>query len=111
MVKTDNTVKEDVKTVIANFDKLYSERQENRKKLLSNPKARQVYNETDIAIQVAKVLSKARQESHLTQTEIAKRLHTTQSSLARIENGQNITLNTLAAFAAACGKAVRIQLV
>jgi ribosome-binding protein aMBF1 (putative translation factor) len=111
MMKTKNTVSEDARNVTANFDKLYSERQENRKKLLSNPKARQVYNETDIAMQVAKVLSKARQESHLTQTEIAKRLHTTQSSLARIENGQNITFNTLAAFATACGKSVRIQLV
>lgn len=110
-MKRKDAMSEDVKYVTSNFDRLYAERQENRKKLLSNPKARQVYNETDIAIQVAKVLSKARQESHLTQTQIAKKLHTTQSSLARIENGQNITLNTLAAFAAACGKAVRIQLV
>ncbi len=110
-MKRKDAISEDVKYVTSNFDRLYTERRENRKKLLSNPKARQVYNETDIAIQVAKVLSKARQESHLTQTQIAKKLHTTQSSLARIENGQNITLNTLAAFAAACGKEVRIQLV
>ncbi len=110
-MKRQSGIRNDVKNVISNFDNLYSDRSVRKDKLLSNPKARQVYNETDIAIQVAKVLSKARHESRLTQAEIAEKLQTTQSSLARIEKGQNITLNTLAAFAAACGKSVRISLV
>ena len=34
-----------------------------------------------------------------------------QSNLARIERGQNITLNTLDAYARLCGKNVRVKLV
>lgn len=56
-------------------------------------------------------LHEAREKAHLTQQRLANLLHTSQSNLARIEQGQNITLNTLDDYARACGRKVRIHLV
>ena len=86
-------------------------RTERRKKLLSNPENKHFYDETGLAYEVAEQLYKARIKAHLTQKDLAEKMHTSQSNLARIERGQNITLNTLDDYARLCGKSVRIQLV
>ncbi len=90
---------------------LKAKRQQRRKKLLSKPKNQRVYEETGLAYQVAEELYKARVKAHLTQKELAEKMHTSQSNLARIERGQNITLSTLDDYAKLCGKSVKVQLV
>ena len=88
-----------------------SKRIARRKKLLSNPENKHLYDETGLAYEVAEQLYEARTKAHLTQQELAKKMHTSQSNLARIEQGQNITLNTLDDYARLCGKSVKVQLV
>lgn len=53
----------------------------------------------------------ARKEAKLSQAEIAKRMRTTQSVVSRIENGANISLDTLSKYAAALGKKLEVRLV
>lgn len=90
---------------------LRAKRMARRKKLLSKPENRRIYDELGLAYEVAEQLHKARKKAHLSQQQLAKMLHTSQSNLVRIEQGQNITLNTLDDYARACGKKVRVQLV
>ena len=55
-------------------------------------------------------LVRARQESDLSQTEIATRMGTTQSAVARLESGQlDARLSTLERYAAALGRTVDWQ--
>ena len=70
-----------------------------------------MYDETKLAYEVALMLREARLEAHLTQKEVAERVHTSQSNLARLEKGQNVKLATLYSYAKACGKRVEIQLI
>jgi predicted transcriptional regulator len=55
-------------------------------------------------------LVRARQESDLSQTEIATRMGTTQSAVARLESGElDARLSTLERYAAALGRTVDWQ--
>ncbi len=90
---------------------LISRRRKRRDKLLQKKENTRLYEETGLAYEVAEQLYKARKKAHLTQKELAEKMRTSQSNLARIERGQNITLNTLDAYAKICGKSVQIQLV
>ena len=55
-------------------------------------------------------LARARRESGLSQTEIAARMGTTQSAVARLESGElDARLSTLERYAAALGRAVDWQ--
>jgi len=88
-----------------------SRRMKRREKLLGNPENKHLYDETGLSYEVAEQLYLARKKAHLTQKDLAEKMHTSQSNLARIERGQNITLNTLDDYARLCGKNVRVQLV
>ena len=46
---------------------------------------------------------KARQEAHLTQAELAKRMKIPRANVSRIENGQNVTFATFARYLRGCG--------
>lgn len=89
---------------------LIAKRRERRDKLLSKPENQQIYNTLGKAYEVAEILHRAREETRLTQEQLAKKLHTSQSNLVRIEQGQNITLATLFDYAKACGKKIHIHL-
>lgn len=91
--------------------KLRSKRMKRREKLLDSPENKHLYDETGLACQVAEQLYLARKKAHLTQKDLAEKMQTSQANLARIERGQNITLNTLDAYARLCGKNVRVKLV
>jgi len=91
--------------------RLAEQRRKRKKRILSDPVNRKVYDETRLAYEVAQMLREARKEAHLTQKEVAERVHTSQSNLARLEKGQNVKLTTLYSYARACGKRVKIQLV
>lgn len=90
---------------------LRKRRADREARILRSEANRKVYDETKLAYEVSQMLRKARQEAHLTQAEVADRVHTSQSNLARLEKGQNVKLTTLYSYAKACGKQVRIQLV
>jgi len=56
------------------------------------------------------MLKQAREESGITQEELAARLHTRKSAISRIENhAEDIKLSTLEKFAHALGKHLRLE--
>ncbi len=65
----------------------------------------------DVEYQVALELAQARKEANLSQSQIAKLMGTQQSVVSRIERGSNVSVATVARYAAACGKHLEIQVV
>ena len=70
-----------------------------------------VSQEFNLEYELAKELHEARTQAHLTQSEIANRMGTTQSVISRIERGSNVSVETLARYAKACGKHLEVHLV
>jgi transcriptional regulator with XRE-family HTH domain len=64
--------------------------QEFKKKLLQDPKLREKYNKQDIKLEIALMVIDARISKGMTQKELAKKMHTKQSSISRIENGNYV---------------------
>ena len=61
---------------------------------------------------IGEMLKLARNETGLTQKDVAEAMHTKKSAISRIENhAQDIKLSTLQAFAQIMGKELKIQLV
>jgi len=61
---------------------------------------------------LALALIKAREKAGMTQAQVARRMGTTQSVVARIESGQNPpNLKTLQRFAEAVGRRIQVKLV
>ena len=65
----------------------------------------------DFEYHIALELAQARKEANLTQLQIAKLMDTQQSVVSRIERGANVSVATVARYAAACGKHLEIQVV
>lgn len=61
-----------------------------RKELLKRPGFKEALEETRLEYEIARALIKARIERGLTQAEIAKRMHTKQSVISRVENARTI---------------------
>lgn len=70
-----------------------------------------VAEEVDIEYRVARDLQSARKRKKLTQAELAERMGTTQSVVSRVEKGSNVSIETLARYAAACGARLHIKIV
>lgn len=78
-------------------------------RLLKDPEVRKHYDalEEEFALMVA--VAKARARSGLSQAELAKRMKTTQSTIARLESGRGRpSTRTLARFAKATGHRLKI---
>lgn len=74
------------------------------------PGYEEAYNEVDVEYRLAYELQKKRKQQHLSQKDVAERMHTTQSVVSRIERGSNISVETLARYAKACGAKLEIKL-
>lgn len=72
-----------------------------------------IFNEEEIYASLAIQAAKIRQEEGLTQKELAKRLHTTQQTVSRLEDIHNksYSLNTLIKLARALNKQLKVELV
>lgn len=77
-------------------------------KIEALPEYREVSEEFDREYEVAKVLDEARRRSRLTQAQIAERMGTTQSAVARMAKS-NITLDALSRYLRACGATLKIS--
>lgn len=63
------------------------------------------------ALKIGALLKLVREESGLTQTEMANRLNTKKSAISRIENhAEDIRLSTLEKFASALGRSLEISI-
>ncbi|WP_037077398.1 helix-turn-helix domain-containing protein [Neorhizobium vignae] len=83
-----------------------------KKKLMNNPEFREEYEKADAEFQLIEELVRARTKANLSQAELAKRLGTTQSAIARLEGGGvSPSLSTLRRYAEATGSKLEINLV
>lgn len=81
-----------------------------KSKLLKDPKVREEYDAMAHEFMIASELIKARLNSNLTQKEVAEKMGTTQSVIARLESGNNLpSLKTILKYAEAIGKKVQIN--
>jgi ribosome-binding protein aMBF1 (putative translation factor) len=77
-----------------------------------DPAFRDAYEKLKPEFALALALIKAREKAGMTQAQVAKRMGTTQSVVARIESGQNPpNLKTLSRYARAVGRRIEVKLV
>lgn len=77
---------------------------------MEDPEYRAEYDALDKEFALARALITARTQAGLTQAEVAKRMQTTQSVIARMESGRvRPTTQTLERFAKATGTRLRIS--
>ena len=80
-------------------------------RILANPEARAEYDAQAPEFELARELITARTRAGLTQSELAERMHTTQSTIARLESGRILpSMRTLERYAAATGSRAVVRL-
>ncbi|WP_067936849.1 helix-turn-helix domain-containing protein [Alicyclobacillus kakegawensis] len=80
-------------------------------KRMQNPGFAKEWEASKLEYEVARQLIQLRKQSGLSQAQLAKRVHTRQSEISRIENGeQNISLDKLRKIANALGADVEIKI-
>ena len=80
---------------------------------LKDPEFRKAFDEEEIYASLAIQIAKIRQKEGLTQKELAKRLHTTQQTVSRLEDihNESYSLQTLIKLAHALDKRLEVGLV
>ncbi|VCU71918.1 Antitoxin HigA [Pigmentiphaga humi] len=82
-----------------------------KRHLLADPKVKAEYEAQAPEFALARELIAARVRAGLTQDEVAERMQTTQSTIARLESGRSMpSMRTLARFAEATGARVAVRL-
>lgn len=83
-----------------------------KKRLMNNPEFREEYEKADAEFAIIEALVKARTDAKLSQAELAKRIGTTQSAIARLEGGGvSPSLSTLRRYAEATGTRLEVNLI
>lgn len=82
------------------------------KRFMEDPEFREVYASVDAEYTLIEALVRARTAAKLTQAELAQRLGTTQSAVARLEGGRvSPSFATLRRYAEATGSRLTVDLV
>ena len=82
-----------------------------KKKWLEEAEFKKIYNDLALEYEIALELIQARMNADLTQEEIAVRMGTTQSVIARLESGKILpSVKTLSQYAKATGKHLHVSL-
>lgn len=80
-------------------------------RLLANPEVQAEYDRLAPEFEIATELVRARERAGLSQEEVALRMGTTQSAVARLESGKTLpSTRTLIRFAQATGSKMRVHL-
>ena len=85
-----------------------------KSRALARPDVRREYDALDEGFRLLDEILKARTESGLTQAQVAKRIGTTQSAVARLESSlgkHSPSMSTLRRYASALGYKVQVRLV
>ena len=83
-----------------------------KKRLMEDPEFREEYARADDEFTLIEALVRARAAANLTQAEVARRLGTTQSAIARLEDGGvSPSFATLRRYAEAAGTRLTVGLV
>jgi len=79
-------------------------------RLLKNPEVRKAYDALEEEFALMVEVAKARTRAGLSQIELARRMKTTQSTIARLESGRGLpSTRTLGRFAKATGHRLKIS--
>ena len=83
------------------------------KEELKNKEFKKAFNEEEVYASLAVQTANIRQEKGITQEELAKRLHTTQQTVSRLENLHNksYSLRTLVKLARALDKGLKVEFI
>lgn len=80
-------------------------------KLLADPEVKAAYDALEQEYAIARELIAARARAGLSQAQLAERMHTTQSTIARLESGKSLpSLRTLTRYAEATGSRAVVRL-
>lgn len=86
--------------------------EEHLRKEMKNPVFRKAYEEAGERLRARYEITVMRHKKKMTQKQLAKKMKMNQTSIARIEAGeQNLTIGTLKKFARAFGKKLQIRFV
>lgn len=81
-------------------------------RLMQNPEVREEYSRADAEFSLIEEMIRARTEARLTQAQLAERIGTTQSAIARLEGGKvSPSIATLRRYAEATGHQLRVGFV
>ena len=81
-----------------------------KKELLTNPKFKKLYEESQPEFEIAKAIIRARIDNKITQEELAKRMNTTQSVISRVERaGTTPSISFLKRLAQALNTTLSVQ--
>ena len=80
---------------------------------LKDPAVRKAYEEEGVFVELAVEIARLREQKGLSQRELARRLHTSQQTISRLESPHNgsLSLRTLIKLAHALGKELKVQFV
>ena len=81
-----------------------------KRKMMKNPAFKKEYDALEEEFAIAGQLIAARGRAKLTQEEVARRMGTSQSAVARLESGRSPSLSSLKRYAQATGHKVEIKL-
>lgn len=85
--------------------------EEIERRLLADPKVKRAYDAMAPEFEIALELLRARKRAGLSQAELAQRMGTSQSAIARLESGQTLpSTKTLLRFAEATGSRIQLRL-
>ena len=82
-----------------------------KKKYMKDPEFRKEYDKADLEYSIIELLIRARTQAKMSQEELAKRMNTTQSAIARLEGGKvSPSIATLRRYAEATGSRLHVEI-
>ncbi|WP_435656300.1 helix-turn-helix domain-containing protein [Brucella pituitosa] len=83
-----------------------------KKRLMNDPEFQKEYEKADAEFALVEALVKARTDAKMSQADVAERIGTTQSAIARLEGGKvSPSISTLRRYAEATGSKLQINLI
>ena len=80
------------------------------KRWLKEPSYKKAYEQSRVEFEISREIIEARMKSGLSQEELAARMQTSQSAIARLESGSSLpSMRTLAKFAQATNSQIQIH--
>lgn len=90
----------------------YHRHEDTKKELLKDPEVRKAYEEELSMLMIAHRIAELREEAHLTQAQLAIRIHTKQQVISRLEDKHHIpSFSMMWKVAHAFGKKLEIKMV
>lgn len=90
----------------------YHRHEDKKKELLKDPEIRKAYEEELSMLMIAHRIAELREQSNMTQAQLAIQIHTKQQVISRLEDEHHIpSFNTLWKVAHAFGKRLQVKLI